>query len=397
MDPAVAEAIRRAQSSVKAAPNSAAAWGTLGMVLDVHDLPDAARRVFARAEVLDPADPRWCYFRGSLLATSRPDLATVALRRAADACDASSAANMLPRLRLAELLLGRQQVAAAQDEFERVLRAEPPNTRAKVGLARCLMNSGDLTGAVQAARDAASDPRTHKAAEALLAQLYARQGDLAQAQAASGAADDASPDVSWPDPFSQQAADLATGRTARLDVASRELDAHHGSDALARLRAVVKDYPDDGYAWLLLGRAYIFQSDRDDAEQALKTAERLQPDSVSVQFHLGVMYRASNETDKAAVCFRRVVAAQPEFPAAQFDLGQCLAREKDRTGAAAAFREAIRYNPSSSRAYSELGRLLADGGPTERPDAIANLKRAVALSPADADARTRLEQISGEK
>lgn len=397
IDPAVADAVRRAQSAVKVAPNSAVAWGKLGMVLDVHDLPDAARRVFARAELLDPADPRWCYFRGSLLATSRPDQAAAALRRAADRCDAKAMENTLPRLRLAELLLGRQQVDAAQTQFESVLRVEPSNARATLGLARCRMDLGDLPDAVQAARAASSDPRTHRSAEALLAQLYARQGESAKAQAASGAAADASPDIVWPDPFSHEAAGLATGRTARIDVASKDLDAHRLPEALRSLQSIVKDYPDDALAWILLGRAYIFRSDRDNAERALRTAERLQPDSVAVQFHMGVMYRASNEIDKAAGCFRRAVTGQPDFAAAQFDLGWCLAHQGDRAGAAIALRQAIRCNPSSSRAFSELGRLLADGDSADKSEAIQRLKRAIALNPADADARRALERISGGK
>ncbi len=394
IDPQVAAAITRAEAAVRVAPRSASAWGTLGMVLEVHDMPQAARVVFAKAELLDPREPRWSYLRGNLLSASRPDLALVALRHAADRCDVAGDGNALPRIRLGELLLSRQQFDMAQPEFDRVLRAEPSDTRAKMGRARCLMERGDVAAAIRSANECVSDPRTHQAAEALLAQAYARQGESDSAQIAAGAAADSARDQSWPDPFLREAAKLAVGRTARETLAGAQLDANHHSEAIDQLQSLIKDYPDDAVAWLLLGRAYIFLSDRPGAERALRHAEQLDPDSVSVQFHLGVMYRAAGDLPRAAACFRKAVARQPDYAAAQFDLGKCLAHLGERKEAASALREAIRYDPSSSRAHSELGRLLAEGDRSELPEAISHLKRAVSLNSADVPAREALQRLT---
>src|SRR5262245_23756992 len=76
-DPAIAAAVEVAQADVRAKPRSAAAWGRLGQVLRAHNFGDAANVCFARAEQLDPTEPRWPYLQGATLALTDRDAAIV--------------------------------------------------------------------------------------------------------------------------------------------------------------------------------------------------------------------------------------------------------------------------------------------------------------------------------
>ena len=55
-DPILVTAIEEAQSAVRDAPKSAAAWGKLGQILFVHGLDRQATECFARAGDLSLAD-----------------------------------------------------------------------------------------------------------------------------------------------------------------------------------------------------------------------------------------------------------------------------------------------------------------------------------------------------
>ncbi|MEL6950013.1 MAG: AAA family ATPase [Pseudomonadota bacterium] len=62
------------------------------------------------------------------------------------------------RAEYADALLNQGAVEAAQQQFELVLRAESDNAQAQTGIARCLLDSGDRTGALEAYRKARTLP-----------------------------------------------------------------------------------------------------------------------------------------------------------------------------------------------------------------------------------------------
>src|SRR5262249_56572895 len=108
VDPAIAAAVREARADVIAQPHSAAAWGRLGQVYRAHDFVEAANTCFARAEALDPNEPRWPYLQGATIAITDRESALPYLERAA-----TTAAVDVPRLRLAGGLLPLGPVGAA--------------------------------------------------------------------------------------------------------------------------------------------------------------------------------------------------------------------------------------------------------------------------------------------
>src|SRR5262249_20078112 len=171
VDPAIAAPVREAHAEVVAKPNSAAAWGRLGQILRAHDFVEAANTCFARAETLDPNEPRWPYLQGATIAMTDRESALPYLERAA-----TTAAVDTPRLRLAEVLLQLGRAEEAEVHFREVLARAPHNPRARLGLARVLSGRDLLPQAQEHLAVVLATPLGRKAALILRAELHQRSG-----------------------------------------------------------------------------------------------------------------------------------------------------------------------------------------------------------------------------
>ena len=388
VDPAVARVIQSARTAVQQAPRSGAAWGKLGMLFLAHDLPAQANSSFARAEVLEPREPRWPYYQAISLTSGDPDAAIPKLRRAVELCGKS---RLEPVLRLAELLLQNGQLDEAEKFFRGALGEEAYHSVAALGLARVYFAQGKPQEALAEVRRAAPNLSTAKGSYQLLAQVYAKIGNQAEAVTAARQASRLTEDGVWPDRFAEEIARLATGKQARIVRADQLLGQHRVGDAIAALREIVHDYPDADWAWMLLGRAYLENGDVAGGERALWTAVQWAPDSVLIQYHLGIVALMKMEYGAAAACFRKAIQLQPDFALAYGDLGTCLQLQGDRAGAEAAFRTALRCKPDYPQAHAGLGELLV--AEHRQSEAAAHLRRAVELDPSDTRASKLLERI----
>ena len=116
-DPAVAAVVKAARERVLAAPRSGQAWGHLGKVLLANEYYREAQICLARAEQLDPRNPRWPYFQAGINPANNPQ-AIAKLRRTIELCGDEP---LTPQLRLAETLLAEGQVEEASKLFDRIL------------------------------------------------------------------------------------------------------------------------------------------------------------------------------------------------------------------------------------------------------------------------------------
>jgi tetratricopeptide (TPR) repeat protein len=388
LDPAVAALLATAHAAVHRAPRSAAAWGHLGLALSANDFHDEAQVCFARAEQLDPRDPRWPYHQGLRLALTDPAAALDKLRRAADLGDAQTVAL---RLQLAELLLAQNQGDEAGEQFRLVLERDPPNPRARLGLARVALLRGNLPEAQEHLEKAVASPYTQKAAAVLESEVQQRRGEPAAVEAALRRAADLPEDAPWPDPFADEVTCLKVGESANVRVATELIDRGRSAEAITLLGQTVKQYPKSARAWTLLGWAYNQQQQYQAAEPALLTALRLDPNHVAAHHYLGVALFGLGNPQAAADCFRKATALKADYTEAWFNLGQCLKEQGDRTGAIAALRTAVRCRPQSAQTHAVLGELLAKEG--RREEAIACLRNAAQLAPEDETVKQRLETL----
>jgi len=387
-DPAVARAVHAARAAVLASRDSAEAWGRLGMVLVAHELDEvAAELCFARAEQLAPADARWPFHRAQLLADHKSEAAIAALERAVHRGGGQNPAVVLE---LSELLLRHGRREEATRHASEVLRRDPANAWAHLVLARALLESGRLAESLEHLGRAGS-PHTRKAAHTLAAQVRLRLGEKEAADTELRAAAVAPDDSPWPNPFREEMLALRIGKRVRLSRADHLLAGGRVTEAINALELLVKDYAEDDWAWLVLGRAYLKRQDLPAAERALRRTVALSPESAKGQFDLGLVLYLRHERAAAAECFRAAIKSEPGFANAHYNLAQCLADEGDQAGAMAGLRTALRCKPDYVLAHVALGELLVLEG--QIAEAIAQFQGALELDPANEKARRALAEL----
>ncbi len=386
-EPEVAAAIAAAQEKVRQQPRSGDAWGRLGMILIVHAFEAASDECLAQAERLAPRQPRWPYYRGLLKETHDLQAAMPLLRRAA----ALAGDNSAPRLHLAELLVNQGQWDEAAAEFQQVLRHEPDNPRAHLGLGCLLYQQGDLDGALKHLRQTAAAVPNLRAPHALLAEIHKRRNEKLDEERELTLLEE-SQDMDWPDPYTEELSAVEVGVAARLERADRLARQGRTDEALRVLMAAVQAAPNSHKARLHLARRLVQAGDLAGAEEQLQAARRLEPDSFEVLAELGVLLQRRGAYREAADCYQHVLAAQPSQAMAHFHLANCREQLGDRAGAIASLRTATRCKPEFALAHKVLGRLLADMH--QDAEAEEQLQYALRLQPDDLQTQELLKRMS---
>lgn len=387
-DDAVIRAVEEARAAVLSAPRSSAAWGRLGMVLLAHGAPaDASNTCFAQAERLDPREARWPYFRATSFLESDPDAAIPMLARAAELC---ADRPDIPRLKLAEALMARGRLAEAEAHFRRCLQAHGGHARAILGLGRLAYLRGDLHEAENRLSAVASDPRTLKAANALLVEVHHRAGDREQADRLLAETSQLRDDPPWPDPLMAEVERMEVGRKRSLSVAMALMRAHRVREAITLLRQTLDQYPGSERVLLLLGLAYNMAEDWSEGEKVLRQAAATSPDAPRAYYHLGLSLVAQNRLAEAAESFDKAAQLMPNDAMACYHLGRCRARLGDVPAAEQSFHAALASRPAFADAHRELGELLKKSGRSN--EARKHLQQALDLNPRDSEAARLLEE-----
>jgi tetratricopeptide (TPR) repeat protein len=388
VDPMVWRAIEAAREAVFREPESDRAWGRLGMVLLAHQLRDEAGVCLARAEQLNSRDVRWPYYQAIAVRRSDPEAAIAHLRRVAAADGEEMEA---PRLLLGELLVEGGRLDEAETLFRNVLRRDPHNSRAYVGLAHVAFERDDMSACLAHLREASENPCTRKAAHMFLAEVQQRRGDRAAAEESLRQAQQLPDDAPWPDPLAEPIRELVVGHLEVVTHAAALLQQDEAAQAIPLLQQAIDDYPESNWARILLGRAWLRVRNLTEAERILRSAVERAPDAVEAHFYMGVVLFEREEIEAAVPFFRKAVELKPDYALAWYNLGHCLKRRGDRAEALAAFRAAVACKPQFAQAHTNLGELLADEGRLD--EAGEHLRRASRLAPQDTRARQLLESV----
>jgi tetratricopeptide (TPR) repeat protein len=359
------------------------------MVLLTHNFTSEAAVCFTEAEKLDSEEPRWPYYHGIALQED-PERAIPKVQRAVHL-----SGDRVPPVRacLAEMLLGQDRLDEADLEFQRILKLHPGDARALLGLSRTAYRRDDLHKSLHYAQRSLDEGGAAKASRLLLAEIYQRLGDKANAEQQSRKVASLRVDPPWPDPFLQQLLELRTGERANIKRAQQLLDVGRTAQAVTLLQQMVMDYPNSATCWLMLGRALVRQQDWPAALQALKKALELAPDNPEIHVQMGVALYCQWDP-RAAVHFRKAIEIQPDCAAAYYNLALWLVRIHDHAGAIDAFRRAIQIQPNLSDAYLGLGSQLARQG--RIAEGVRHLQRAMELKPADPRGPQLLMQVVRE-
>jgi tetratricopeptide (TPR) repeat protein len=339
IDPVVATQISNTVAEVKAAPGSGGAWGKLGMVLKSAGLQSHATNCFARAEQLDPKNPRWPYFIGTgdsfqrALALAGPDQLAVRLHLAQSLAEAGHWAEAEEQFRAAGHALGLGQIAAAQ---------------------------GKWAAAAPHLEQARQDRYSAKTATELLAATYLRLGRTNESRALSAQAAAMPPDPSRPNAFDAELKQYATGKRAWIGLAQDLLGQKRVAEAMPAIERLVTLYPDAAESWLYLGRASLLQSNLPVAEQALSRHLQLDPQSVDGHMQMGLVYHRQDRVPEAAAEFQKVLQSKPDSENAHYFLGLIQRRMGDNAAAIKSFQQALRCDPNFEPARKALERMTGD-------------------------------------
>jgi tetratricopeptide (TPR) repeat protein len=392
MEPLVAKAVRAARQRVLEEPRSGDAWGELGMVLDANGFAPEAKTCYAQAEKLDPTDRRWPYLLGGL--QFREDRVE-GLRHLRRAVELSEAGDFEVRLRLAQALIDLNQKEEAEKYLRELVAEHPDLLPAHLDLGLLAAARRDFQGSLVFLTRATKGRETRKKAWGALATVYTALGRPEEADRARHQEKQLPEDMLWRDPLRMQVMALGVSWSRRLHRAWELADnAAKSAEALAVLREMVQECPDDIALYIYQVRPLLSLNEYEEAKEVLGEALKIKGDSVDANFYMGLVLameaqaksqRTGNPEHavpgfKAAdPFFRTVIRQQPDHARAHVLLGDSFRYQHQLTEAMEEYRTAIRCNPEFSDAHANLAQLLLDQG--QDAEALLHINYALEPSP----------------
>lgn len=366
------DAVRAALAALQAAPEDAEANGRLAMLLDAYTQTGAAATLYERAAMFDPGALRWRYLLGAArLTQGDTGGAAEAFRAALDADPDFAPAKRA----LADALFQANQLTHSRDLYEEVLRQDPDDSRALLGLARILSATDDFGGAIGKLERAVQLAPRYGAAHYELALAYrdiGRDADSRREMAAYEADRNATPPD---DPLRAQVAALRVDAVSRL---ARAAELEQRGDLQGALRehlAALDEAPELAQAHINLisiyGRLGEMAKAREHAEKALELA----PERAELHYNLGVLEVAEGRLPQAEEAFRKAVELNPGYAPALTNLGQMLETRQRYGEAAALYRRAVESQPDYPLGHFHLGRMLLGQG--KAPEAVEQFRAAL--------------------
>lgn len=317
--------------------------------------------------------------------------------------------------RLAEIMLGRRDIAGAKNEVETVLKTDATDRQALILRARIQMQAGqpnDLKVAVEDLREVLRQEPNSRAGLYFMAEANFRLGQMDQARVFAGDLERNYPEY-LPAKLMQVQINLASGDAKsalklaaqlqeRLAKAAPDRDTSpqmlaelrvkaliaHGSAALqlrdiktARLdftaaRDAAPHNPDSN---VNLAAVALAEGKVDEAIGFYNSALSL--DSAHFNSLRGLMniYTAQRKPDQAHARIDQAIASQPNNASLHFLKGRVYGYEMNAQGAEASFRRALEIDGNYLAAYSALGALFVNTNQQQR--AIEEYRKIVERRP----------------
>jgi Flp pilus assembly protein TadD len=413
LDSDIREAIQEAQSKVKQEPRSAETWGLLGKLLRSPSFNEEASFCFAQAEKLEPNIVRWPYLRGEALMLAAPEAALAPMHRAVEVADKNEPDNLVPRLRLAELLIatGRHEEAEA---FLRGARdIDPDNPNVIFGLGLLASMRGDFEESRRLLLRCQYSEFTRQKAAQHLAAVCERLGKTEESAKFQKKSQELPKDDNWADPYIMDYRQLARGKQIRFQYVERLAAQGKFQEAVQKMQEILAEGP-DFRAYVGLGTYLGRLGEIDGAERAYKDALKLRPESAKPWYFLARLYltrgqhylgtikdktKADEQFKAAAQAARASLERKPNDALAHLTLGLTLKYLGQGEAALASLRTAVECGPEQTDPHYYLGEMLADLG--QSTEARSHFEQAIELArpddPLRKQARERLEKLKADK
>ncbi len=376
MEGRVRRRIEEARTKVLEAPDSAQAWGTLGMIYDVHELDAAALASYRQARSRDPQDPRWPYFEGRLRAIQGQDLAAaIEALETALKLDPDYAPG---HLRLADALAKKGDLDAAETAYHRASELDPTLAKAHLGQGQVLLRQGREAEAIPHLERARELSPEDAAVLFALGQAYQRSGRGEAAREAQDAARNLEIVDGFPDPRLAELSALGASSSLLFERATGYLEAGKPQRALADLKIVASLRPRDPYTQREIAVAYQQLDQGASAIPHLRKALELKPEVVQWRLELAETLLRSQDAEGAVRELLRARQDGLESLHLKALLGSARARSGDLAGADREF-AAAPLEALPAQALFDWGNALAQMG--RLPEAEQRFRRALESDP----------------
>ena len=153
-----------------------------------------------------------------------------------------------------------------------------------------------------------------------------------------------------------------------------------------RTRALLGQYPDDGFLWNLLGASLQLQGK--DALSAFQKTAQLLPDDAEAHYNLGFILGKSGRLAEAEPSYRRALEIKPNHADAHNNLGFILQAQGRFSEAEASFRMVLEINPGLVSTWYNLAVVLGKQG--RFGEAEDSYRRALVIKPDYAEAHKEM-------
>lgn len=332
LDPTVGRLVREAHAKTVRSPESAAAWGQLGMVYEANELLDPALPCYARAAELAPDEVRWPYRSARVHRKLGRIPDAIACMEQAVELDPRVA---VVRWQLGLLRLETADLAGAEADFTRATRLDPKDPSGWIGLARVHLQREDSRAAIEALRRAIPLRENQAYAHLLLGRALQLAGrtDEALAELALGKAED----PLWPDPFANEMVRHRVGFNVTLDQARALLFGGQPLGAIPLLEQLRRAQPSDPSVINNLADAYSQAGRAQEARALLEEGLANEPRSYTMHLNLSVVLYREGRVEAALEEIERTIALDPTVAQAHDLKGRYFFDAKRYAEALAAF------------------------------------------------------------
>lgn len=338
-----AEGLAHVDDVLKQQPKQAQALVLKGRILASERKWDQAIAELRAAVAADPKGDAPQYWLGATLASrGRVDEARKAL---------SSAIQANPRAVSAQILLSQLQLRAGERDAalevaQQAVQNAPGNPDARVALVWALIGKRNLARAQDELKPLAS-------AQPAASDVLVLQGTLDMMRNNPKAAEQSFARALDVQPKSYEAlAGMIQTRIAGGNLAG----------AQAQVEAAVQQAPEDAVTLVLAARTYATARDFDKAEQALRRALAADPQQLDAYALLGQIYIAQRRADAAIKEFDELSKRQSNPVAAHTVVGMLLQASDKRPEAKARYEQALNIDPTAAVAANNLAWMQVEDG-----------------------------------
>ncbi len=347
----------------------------LSRLYHANGLLDEATQCYAGLEQLAPSEPRWFHLHATLLAGFGEIEPAIKLWQQV----IRLAPEYVPaRLRLGDCLLKSNRPDDAAAAYAGVLKLDPSNSYASLGLARIDLEAQRWDAARQRLEEVVA--RTNYAlGYDLIVSLYERLGLVDKAAAIRGSMRASGNYRDFPDPWLDQLMDFCFD-PYRLSLAAGTL-ARDGDSARAiqLLKRAIALAPEDVSSHFQLGGIAKSQKNFAVAREEFSSCTVLDPTFADGWIHLSLLQTEMGDRADAERTLAAGLAHCPGSPSLHLMRARNLHQAGMNGEAVTEFMASIRLRPNEPDAYAELGNLYIESG--NEADGLEKLQEALEADP----------------